>query len=752
MNRTCFLVAVALFCGERVPAAEFALKPLPSSAAGQELRATVTLTRLGATGGESQHVAVTVGKAVSVPLHSGIWRVHTVAAGYFSIDSVLEIERDDQEVTIPVWQTARLRGSLVVAKNATLPATLAARWSASEPGAGVEVPPDGASACTVQKDVFSCEVPMGVMNLRLRAPTYITHFRWNVKVTAAGVDMGTLALIHGASIVGHVAASRAILSSTGVTRVFIRPFTYDGTQKREALLTATARPDNGFFEFNGVAEGDYLVAAMQGKLRSPEVPVRVSGTGESEMTSALVLKPPRRLRVTIDPATDPEGKTWKVSLSTYRTEHALDSPRQAFATIDGVSVWDELLPTRYRLSIGSHLRGTVLSKEIDLQDEAADISVSIPLTSVKGTVRLGAKPIAGVLTIGGRNVPVSVPLDVADDGSFSGRVPFDPKSEWSVSFDSISPPIQSTLSVRPRELAESEGGGWRLDVELEAWGIDGIVVDADGKPITKAIIDIASVDGQQPVMQVHPADDGSFSIGGLASGTYRVAAKSFRHESSDTVAVHIGKDDTAAQVKLVVTPDDEIEGRVVAMTGPIGGAQVGAYATDKSWILSIPSMTAPDGSFLVAIPPGAREVDFVVAPPGFPLKMLHMTVRHEPLTVTLEANAGSLELDVPELRDTIDEPQGVLVHRGAVKSLIAFLGFREMAIRPGSVAGTSHLSVPMMEPGDYALCAVPLRNVNALRIALPPKDCVFGTLAPFGSLHLAMTPRGQSTNAGAQSP
>lgn len=752
MNRTCFLVAVALLCGVRVPAAEIALKALPPSPAGQELRGTVTITPLGGIGGESQRVSVTLGKAISVPLHRGSWRAHAVAAGYFSVDRVVQIERDDQEVTIPVWQTARLRGSLVVAKNATLPAALTARWSASEPGAGVEIPPDGASACTVQKDVFSCEVPLGAMNLRLRAPAYITDFRWNVKVSEAGVDMGTFALIHGASIVGHVAASRSIPSSTAVTRVFIRPVTYDGTQKREALLTATARPDNGFFEFNGVAEGDYLIAAMQGRLRSPEVPVRVSGTGESEMTSALVLEPPRRLRVTIDPATDPEGKTWKVSLSTYRTEHALDSPRQAFATIDGVSAWDELLPTRYRLSIGSHLRGTVLSKEIDLQDGAADIPLSIPSTSVKGTVRLGAKPISGVLTIGGRNVPVSVPLDVAEDGSFSGAVPFDPKSEWRVAFDSISPPIQSTLSVRPREIAEGEGGGWRLDVELEGWGIDGSIVDADGNPVTKAIIDIASVDGQQPIMQVHPAADGSFSIGGLASGTYRVAAKSFRHESSDTVAVQVGKDDAAAQVKLIVTPDDEIKGRVVAMMGPIGGAQVGAFATDKSWILSVPSTSAPDGSFLVAIPPGTQEVDFVVAPPGFPLKMLHMTVRHEPLTVTLEANAGSLELDVPELRDTIDEPQGVLVHRGAVKGVIAFLGFREMAVRPGSVAGTSHLSVPMMEPGDYALCAVPLRNVNALRAALPPQDCVFGTLAPFGSLHLAMTPKGQGTNAGARSP
>jgi hypothetical protein len=751
MNRTCFLLVFALLCGERVPAAELALKPLPPAPAGQELQGMVTFTSLGGIRAENLSVSVTIGKAISVPLHSGIWRAHTLAAGYFSVDSVVKIEGDDQAVTIPVWQTARLRGSLVVAQNTMLPAALTARWSASEPGSGEEVPPDGASACTVQKDVFSCEVPLGAMNLRLRAPTYITHFRWNVKVSAAGVDMGTLHLIHGASIVGHVAASRSIPSSTPATRAFIRPVSYDATQKREAMLTATARPDNGFFEFNGVAEGDYLVAAMQGKLRSPEVPVRVSGTGESEMTSPLVLEPPRKLRVTIDPATDPEGKTWKVSLSTFRTEHALDSPRQAFAAIDGISTWDELLPTRYRLSIGPHLRGTVLSREIDLQNGAADVSVSIPSTSVSGTVRIDGKPISGVLTIGGRNVPVSVPLDVAGDGSFSGKVPFDPKSEWSVAFDSISPPIQSTLSVRPREVTESEGG-WRLDIDLEAWGIDGIIVDADGEPVTKAIVDVASVDGLQPVMQVHPAADGSFSIAGLASGTYRVAAKSFRHESSDTVVVHVGKEDTPARVRLVVTPDDEIKGRIVAMMGPIGGAQVSAYATDKSWILSVPSTSAPDGTFRVAIPPGTREVDFVVAPPGFPLKMLHMAVRHEPLTVTLEANAGSLELDVPELRDTIDEPQGVLAHRGAVQGMIGFLGFREMAISPGKVAGTSHLSVPMMEPGDYALCAVPLRTLSTLRIALPPRDCVFGTLAPFGSLHLAITPNGKGTNAGAQSP
>jgi len=746
MKRSPFLLVIALLCAARVSAVEFVLKPLPPSATGQESRAITTFTLAGGSGDERQSIPVTIERAVSVSLHNGNWRVHTVVDGFFSVDSVVHIDRDDQKITIPVWRTARVRGSLVVAKDETIPATLTARWSASDPG-GAVIPPDGAVACAIDKNAFSCDIPQGQMNLRLRAPTYITHFRWNIDVAATGLDVGALALLHGASIVGRVATSRGVPSSTLDTRVFIRPVIYDGTQKREALLTATARPDNGFFEFNGVAAGDYLIGAMRGKLRSREVQVSVRGTAESEMNSALVLETPRKLRVAIDPATDPEGKTWKVSLSTFRTERAMDAPRQAFADKDGVSTWDELLPTRYRLSIGSHLSGTSLSKEIDLQDGAAELSVSIPSTSVQGTVRLGTEPISGVLTVGGRNAPVSVPLDVAEDGSFSGTVPFDPKSEWRVAFDSTSPPIQSTLSVLPGEIVEGEGGGWRLDVELEGWGIGGNIVDAEGKAVTKAIIDIASMDGQQPVMQVHPAGDGSFSIFGLAPGTYRLAAKTFSRESSDMVAVHVGKDEPSAEVKLIVTPDDEIRGRVLAMSGPVGGAQVGAYATDKSWILSVPSMSAPDGSFGVPLPSGTREVDFVVAPPGFPLKMLHMAVRHEPLTVTLDPNAGSLELDVPELSDSTDAPQGVLVHRGAVLGVISFLSTREMIIHPGSGAGTSHLSIPMMEPGDYALCAVPLRNVNALRASLPPKDCVFGTLAPFGSLHLAMTRKGESTTA-----
>jgi hypothetical protein len=724
-------LAIAMLCGESVFAAEVYLKPVSASPASQQSNAVVTFTPAG--GGESHNVPVTTGRPVSVVLHSGLWHVHTTAEGYFAVDAVVRIDRDDDPVTVPLWRTAAVRGKLVVDNNATAPKALVVRWSASEPGSTAETPPEGAFQCTVQKDVFSCDVPMGTMNIRLRAPTYITHFRWNVKIKTDGIDLGTLALKRGASIVGSVTLPRRAATSA-ITRVFIRPATYDATRKREALLSTTVRPDNGFFEFTGIAAGDYLIGAMQGDLRSREIPLSVRGTSESEMNAPLVLEPPRTLRISIDPRTDPEGKTWKVSLSTFRTERSLDSPRDAFAEADGVSTWKDLLPVRYMLSIGSHIRGTVLSKEIDLQENVADLSVTIPSTSVKGTVRLGDKPISGVLTVGGHSAPVSVPLDVAEDGSFSGTVPFDPKSEWKVAFDSTSPPIQTTKNVRPHEMTEGEG--WRLDVVLDGWGIDGTVVDGNDKPVAKAIVDISSADGQQPIMQAHSAADGSFSITGLASGAYSVAAKSFRHESSDPVAVHVGEDDAPAQLKLVVTPDDEIKGQILSTVAPIGGAQVFALPTDKSWISSVPGMSAPDGSFRVPLPAGTHEIDLVVAPPGFPLKMLHMLVRHDPLTVTVEQNAGSLDLEVPELRDTIDTPQGVLVHRGAVQPVISFLGSREAVISPGTAAGTTHMLVPMMEPGDYALCAVPLQNANALHGVLPPQNCVFGTLAPFGTLRL----------------
>ncbi|HEX9459246.1 MAG TPA: carboxypeptidase-like regulatory domain-containing protein [Thermoanaerobaculia bacterium] len=735
MKRIWSLFFLMALSDRGLSAAELFLKALPTKPSTVASIAIVTLTPIDPTGGESRKVSVTVGEPSSVPLPEGSWHVHTSAAGYFSVDSILRIRGADEPVTLQLWRTATLRGKLSVEKEAIFPSALAVRWNAADPGAGGETPPDGSSPCIVQKDVFSCNVPLGALNLRLRAPAYITHFRWNVKVDAGGIDVGTLALRHGASIVGRVALLSRGAKSSATTRVFIRQVTYDGTQKREALLTTTARPDNGFFEFNGVAAGEYLIGAMQEKLRSREMSVSVKGTSESEMNEPLVLEPPLTLRVVIDPKMDPEGRSWKISLSAFRTERSLDSPRQAFAEEDGVSTWNDLLPARYLLSIGSHLRGTALSKEIDLHDNSPDVFVTIPSTSVRGTVRLGGRPISGVLTIGGHSAPVSIPLDVAEDGGFSGTVPFDPKSEWIVAFDSTSPPVRATRNIRPRETAEGEG--WQLDVSLDGWGIDGNVVDADGNPVAKAIIDIYSTDGQQPIMQVRPAADGSFSITGLAAGGYDLAAKSFRHESSDAVTVHVGSDDDATRVKLVVTPDDEIKGQVISPMAPIAGARVFAFPTDKTWIVAVPSLSAPDGSFRVPLAPGTREIDLVVSPPGFPLKMVHLHVRRDPLTVTVEQNAGSLELDVPELRDTLDMPQGVLVHRGAVQSVMSFLGSREAVMSHGTVTGTTHVSVPMMEPGDYALCAVPLRSASALHAILPPQDCVFGTLAPFGSLHLA---------------
>ncbi len=741
VKRALLLFATAFLSAGGLRAAEFVLRAVPLDSGAPEVSTVVTFTDVGGDGGERQSITAPIGRSFSVSLHSGVWHVHTAAPGYFAVDSVVRIGQDVDSVTLQLWRTATISGKLAVGKDATIPASLTARWSASDPGASAEPAPDGSSSCTVKENTFSCDVPLGEMNLRLRAPTYITHFRWKVRIHAPRVDMGTLSLIHGASIVGRVLASGRTGSPAGVTRVFIRPVTYDGTQKAEALLATAARPDNGFFEFNGVSAGDYLIGAIRGRLRSREWPVSVRASGESEMNSALVLEPPRKLRIAINPSRDQEGKTWKVSLSTFRAEHWLDSARQSFAEHDGVSTWDDLLPARYMLSIGSHLRGTVLSKEIDLQDGPADLSVSIPSTSIKGTVRLGEKPISGVLTLGGRNASVSVPIDVAEDGTFSGVVPFDPKLEWQVAFDSISPPIQATQSLRPMEMTEEEA--WRLDVVLDGWGIDGNIVDAEGNPVAKAIVNISPADGQNPIMQVHPAADGSFSIAGLATGTYSVEAKTFHRESSDPVSVHVGNDDAAQPVRLVVTRDDEIKGHIVSAMGPIGGAQVFAFSTDKSWIVSVPAMSAPDGSFQVPVPSGTQEVDFLVAPQGFPLKMVHLLVRHEPLTVSVESNAGSLELDVPELRDSIDTPQGVLAHRGAVRPVISFLGTRETVVSRGAVAGTTHLSVPMMEPGDYSLCAVPLQNFGALHAVLPPKDCVFGTLAPYGSLHLSAPPPGR---------
>lgn len=597
---------------------------------------------------------------------------------------------------------------VVLAATAGVPAQLAyVTGTTTNPVREVIIRFDsGEVTCPVEQSRFRCAFPAGVFDLRIRPAGFIAQYRPGIALEAGTtLDLGTFEFREGQSITGRIDVPRGVPPQT--VTVTARP--EGGGDVRMAAPGA-----KGFFHIDALTPGAYVVSAKAGRTHySMPVHVVVRQGKEAELIEPLRLDKPRRIGLDLAPALSPKGARWRVRLSRYLDARSLDPVTESSASEDGGWQSPPLPPGRYQLLVETEQDRW---HSEDFTVDAADIQRTIALEQrlIQGTVTLGDKPLAATVTLRAGRKSVQTTSD--DEGRFTAAMPQVDAKELVAEVRSDIPRVQRRATV---DLAAN------IEIRLEQTSLIGEVVTARGKPAENAVVNIGGPDTETNLTQVRTAIDGSFAVHGLRPGRYRVTASAFLRESKG-VDVTVDPDEPVQPVRLVLADMHVLRGRIVSAGHPVAGAQVQAWAVDAPQMISVPRATDPNGEFTIAVPPDARRFDLTIAPPGFSFTLAGVALSDRPLVITVEPRGGSLVL----LARDGEVPW--LVHNGATAPATA------VTFEWPSESETGRTTLPMMEPGAYAACAVPLHSIDAFRASGGQSGgrCVSGYLAPQGSLTL----------------
>jgi len=673
-------------------------------------------------------VKLSVPGRVVVELAEGVWRLDVKAPGWFHAGDTVAV-KGDASVTVPIWLLGSIHGKVKTSDDLPV-GTMTARWSAStkDPSAM----PEGEVSCAVALDEYRCAVPAGLLDLKLRSKGYVSQFLWQVEVgSVAAEELPLVRLKRGAALFGWVEVGKGVQLDRKKARVFLTLESSSGN--REKAITTTV-DERGFFAFRGVDPGAYGIAASATKdVGSEERRVVVRKDGETELLRPLVLERREPLRVTITPPVSPSGTPWQVTLVRPRGGNAVDTVAHGSADVSGVATLPGLAPGAYAISVMQGNKGEALARRSIEMPGDADLAIGIRLTNVVGTIRMRDGPVgAATVWLGGKYHSPGVRLTSEADGTFSGVAPFDPETSWEITVSAKQPALETTVHQRPVRESETTV---RLDLEVPAAMIEGIVLEATGLPAATATVNVLSDDGDGDLKQVQALSDGSFELVGLTPGDYKVDAEGSGGRRSPTSVVSVPEDGVAS-VKLTLGTGLRLSGRVISEDGAgVSGAQVYVISVEAPPPLWMPRRTTATGDFDLLLPDGTRTVDVFVIAPGFSFRAFRPPVKtDQQLMILLRQNGGGLDLVTPMWNDSSARVP-YLVHNGTALRLMFLLSGRLASV--STIDGSTLRTVaPLFEPGSYGLCLATQAEIASA--AFQTKHCSFGNLAPFGSLALSV--------------
>lgn len=680
---------------------------------------------------------------------SVVWEVSLEADGYWSPKGL--VGPGDSDVAITLWTTGEIAGIVQVEKGEKIPADLTIRFESSPEPGKAQILPQQTVVCPIVEGAWACQVPAGKLDLRLRARSFVSHYRWGAIVPARGaLKVGPLALRRGASIVGRVEVSEGAISPQGC-RVELSPTTAGLSRSAEAkeqlgkLALSASVNERGFFHLEGVPPGSYVLTARQPGFAPAQIfPVSVFESSESEVRQPLILMKPLTLEVALDPALDPWSRPWEIQLFGHSAASGnLNDLGKGKASEEGLWTKPGLAPGEYSFHVVDSHGSSYAEQEIRLDRPSPPLQVKIPLVWVEGKVRIGEEPLAANLWFGGRHGKVSVLLRSDSDGEFSGALPRE--GDWEVDVDAAKPLVRRRFpQVAIRPLGDT--GSAKVEIVLPDTKILGEVVQEDGAKVAKARVIAVELTTAYPTALETDAE-GRFEVVGIPEGLLNLMADK-AGSRSDEVAVQITEGATPPPVRLVLRKTQEISGTVVSSAGGVPGARVFALALSPSSSGFVPkgsqSTTDAQGRFQIEVASSAAEVQIVVLPPGFAASLQRLQgIPKGPLEIRVDPRGGTLTfrpVDLGKPEDPASARLIVLLNGAFVDESLLRMWAEINGVRN---ADPGQLVIPQLPAGTYTACWARLSDaMQIFRSGIPGSAaCDSGSLSPGGELILeAPTP------------
>jgi len=739
-----------------------------SSPDGFPVAAVVRLERLGAVRAsadgkekgeedrETREAAVPVpgGTVMTVPAH-GVWRLTLDAPGLWAPPVSWQSPADGR-VTIRAVRTGDLRGRLVFPAGDSPSEETAKKMTARFQRATDEVedpPPERHTVdCPLESNsTFTCSLPAGRSDVRLRVPGFVSVYLWNVEVPAGGeTAVGELTLVRGASLVAWIEAEGAP-PDFDVTRVGAElvPETAGleamaEDRQRRQLLELDGHPnERGFLEFAGVSPGTYRLRLEYPGLATTELaPLVVVAGSETELEKA-VLRPPLRLSVALDPPQDGRRRPWFLVLSRYSDVPGhLDSTATGSAGPEGRWVHKGLDPGRYKLVVADGSGSRWATHEIDLTTDQ-DLRLDLPFERVEGRVSFGGEPLAAAkVWFGGRSGSTRISALSDEDGAVYVFLPI--RQTWSIEVTATTPAVQARLDGL--EVRDHPTQPWRLvDIDLPRTGLGGEVTREGGEPAAGALVRLMREGLPIRLIAEMTDDDGRFQVRALAEGEWRAQAEWHdergRGWQSDSLLVEVDEDGFE-EVDLVLRRPWTFSGQVVGPDGtPVFAAEVlgtPVFPGPRQRTSRVATaVTGLSGEFEIELPAEATAVQLTVLPPGYSARKWPALERgSSPRVLTVDRQGGTLRivgLGDPSTTPLENQPGIFTTDRWSLSTLL-----RWARMAGGETAfGGRDLVVPAMPPDRYQICP---NGTKLAAVAAGEAACVGGDLLPYSELTLAAPP------------
>jgi hypothetical protein len=647
-----------------------------------------------------------------LPLTPGIW---VLAGGdplfYVAARSVTVAGDSDAGATLTVSDTT--------AVTLSTPGTSGAGASLVFRSADAE----DAVPCARVEDRWTCRVPRGTWDLQFRMRGYASHSFYDVHLGASPRAFGALKLTKGASLAGRVTmpvrdarARKVVVTAT--------PSGVAAGGERSSGATRAHADAKGFFQFAGMAPGEYRVQARRGTMSSAAVAVTVIAGREAVLREPLAIAEP--LTVTVSVADlSASGTRWRVELR--RVEAEQREPLESRSAASGI--------VRFSASTGLHElavldeRGSTWGRRtVDVGQDATDVAFVLNPRLVAGHVRVGESGVPASLTFQHGGTGCSIVASSGDDGAFAVLLPSAPDSDpWRVEIASPARHLQRTIADA-RVRTDAQGAG-RLDLELPVTRLAGRVVDGEGVAVTRGFVNVVAAEGDDGLAQMDIADDGEFAVDALEPGRYSVRALMLDGRSSEVAYASVGEGET--RVTLTVSAERMLRGLVTSDAGPVAGATVTAMPTDREVDFFAPRRTDGGGRFAFTLPEGSTECDLEVDAPGFALRIFHRRLESGSVVIPVHQFGGRLRVRLPPWSGGETLPHPWLIHDGA--AVTAYTIDRQRTF----LRGAATVAEAVVEPGAYAVCVGTAAELPAFRAGMLPADrCTSGMLAPFGELEL----------------